>query len=267
MIIWNNQILDSGPLTSPQLFSGKGLFETILYENGIMWFAERHIRRLFHSARQLHFEEMPKHLDLQTVVSILKKHLIHKARIKCIMFSGKMEQSLGPNYFFQIIPIQRKNAWKDDISLITKRHPIYLHTFRKHKTINYGPYLFEHEQAQKAGFDEPLFLDENGKILETSIANIFAVKNQKIYTPPVSLGILPGIIREILLEEFPVEIKPISVNEINNFDYFFVTNSIRELRKVSQINKHVFRNFDDHFHSIKMKFEQIKEKYKKGEVT
>ncbi len=55
-------------------------------------------------------------------------------------------------------------------------------------------------EAVKAGFVEAIALDVNGNLSEGSGENIFAVKDDIIYTPPVSSSILPGITRTSIIQ-------------------------------------------------------------------
>ena len=58
-------------------------------------------------------------------------------------------------------------------------------------------------EAVKEGFDEVVMLNERGEVAECTSANIFAVKNGKILTPPLSSGCLEGVTRGILMEIAP----------------------------------------------------------------
>jgi branched-chain amino acid aminotransferase len=49
------------------------------------------------------------------------------------------------------------------------------------------------------GFDEPIFLNRDGKVCEASGANIFGVKDGEIWTPPLGSNILNGITRRTLI--------------------------------------------------------------------
>lgn len=53
--------------------------------------------------------------------------------------------------------------------------------------------------AIKNGYDEPIFLNRDGKVCEASGANIFGVKNGVVWTPPLSSNILNGITRRSLI--------------------------------------------------------------------
>lgn len=69
--------------------------------------------------------------------------------------------------------------------------------------------------AIKNGYDEPIFLNRDGKVCEASGANIFGVKDGVVWTPPLSSNILNGITRRSLISLF--EYMDIEVRE-ENFD-------------------------------------------------
>jgi len=54
--------------------------------------------------------------------------------------------------------------------------------------------------AQRGGFDDAIFLDQNGHVSEASAANLFIVRNGSVSTPPITDNILEGITRRSLLE-------------------------------------------------------------------
>jgi branched-chain amino acid aminotransferase len=55
-------------------------------------------------------------------------------------------------------------------------------------------------EAQRAGFDDAIFLDQNGHVSEASAANLFMVRNGSVLTPPLTDNILEGITRRTLIE-------------------------------------------------------------------
>jgi branched-chain amino acid aminotransferase len=55
-------------------------------------------------------------------------------------------------------------------------------------------------EAQREGFDEVVLLNERGEVSECTAANIFAVKGDKVLTPPLNSGCLEGVTRGVLTE-------------------------------------------------------------------
>jgi branched-chain amino acid aminotransferase len=71
------------------------------------------------------------------------------------------------------------------------------------KSISWLNNVWAVSEAVKEGFDEVVMLNERGEVAECTSANIFAVKNGKILTPPLSSGCLEGVTRGILMEIAP----------------------------------------------------------------
>ena len=66
---------------------------------------------------------------------------------------------------------------------------------------NYGQLLgSQHMAARRLGLDDAIFVDENGMIAEASTANIFYVKDGKVYTPSDDAAILLGITRDSMIK-------------------------------------------------------------------
>ena len=55
-------------------------------------------------------------------------------------------------------------------------------------------------EANRAGYDEAILLTAEGLIADGSGENIFVVRDGKIFTPPISMSILPGITRETIVD-------------------------------------------------------------------
>ena len=59
--------------------------------------------------------------------------------------------------------------------------------------------------ARAAGATEALFVDADGHVLEASSQNVFMVRDGQLFTPPLSLNLLPGVTRALILEHWPVQ--------------------------------------------------------------
>ena len=64
-----------------------------------------------------------------------------------------------------------------------------------------------HRPHLSLGEQEKIYHNKSGELLETSIGNLVLKISGKLYTPPIRLGILPGIYRQYLLETGQVEEK------------------------------------------------------------
>jgi branched-chain amino acid aminotransferase len=98
-------------------------------------------------------------------------------------------------------------------------------------------------EAQKEGFDEVVLLNERGEVAECTAANIFAVKNGKIHTPPLNSGCLEGVTRGILFEIAPeagisVVEQALHPDDLYSADEVFITSTNRNLIGVGEIAGH-----------------------------
>lgn len=94
--------------------------------------------------------------------------------------------------------------------------------------------------AQKEGFDEVVLLNERGEVAECTAANIFAVKNGKVFTPPLNSGCLEGVTRGILFEIAPeagvsVVEQALQPEDLYSADEVFISSTNRNLIGVGEI--------------------------------
>lgn len=92
---------------------------------------------------------------------------------------------------------------------------------------NRGIYQEAFEWAQSKELDEAILLNSEGNILEGSFTNVFILKDDKIYTPPISTGIVSGCFRRLLNGQPFVTIKALNKEDWDNADEIFLTNALR----------------------------------------
>lgn len=79
------------------------------------------------------------------------------------------------------------------------------------------------------GEQEIIYHNATGELLETSIGNLVLKINGKLYTPPTSLGILPGIYRQHLLERGLVDEKVLTLKDLAQAEAIYGCNAVRGL--------------------------------------
>lgn len=102
-------------------------------------------------------------------------------------------------------------------------------------------------KAQRTGFDDVIFLNQNGYITESSRSNIFIIKNGCVLTPPVSTGILDGITRRSIIElcehlQIPIIQQNMTRYDLYSSDCVFLTGSTSGITYVSKIDDITFSN-------------------------
>ena len=111
------------------------------------------------------------------------------------------------------------------------------------KTISWLDSVWAVAEAQRAGFDEVLLLNERGEVSECTAANVFMVKEEKVFTPPLSSGCLEGVTRGILLEiaseaGTSVVEQTLRLEDLYRADEVFVTSTNRNAIGVKEISGH-----------------------------
>lgn len=103
-------------------------------------------------------------------------------------------------------------------------------------------------EAIKNGFDEPIFLNRDGKVCEASGANIFGVKDGVVWTPPLGSNILNGITRRSLITLLRSEMG-ISVREENfdrsmlyTFDELFLSGTAAKVTPIRSVDRRLIGN-------------------------
>ena len=201
-------IIDSG------LFFGRGVFETILV-NANAIFLKEHIDRLNKSILALNLGE---EISYEEVYNFIKNNDIKNKALK-ITVTEK-------NIIYTLREIKYKNEDYENGFNIRFSEVLRNSTSRivNFKTLNYLENIIEYEICQKEGFNETIFLNEKGFVAEGCTTNVFIIKDNKIFTPKISCGLLPGIIRGWVISNFEVVEKEITKEELLNSDEIFLTN-------------------------------------------
>ena len=252
--ITNSQLSSISPCDRGLLL-GDGVFETFLIKEGRVVFFEDHWRRLLNSAKLLSISLMtnPSELRLIILKLILMNDLskgLARLRITLTRGIGKMGvEFANNNKSTLIVSITKyipspKNMFKTIISTTRRNEYSFLSNI---KSCNYLDNILAREQASQQHADEALMLNTKGYLACASTANIFLTKKDKLYTPPISAGILPGITRKAvfrLCEELKINIEEINISpkELSLFNEIFITNSLIGIKPILSMGDLAFSN-------------------------
>lgn len=115
----------------------------------------------------------------------------------------------------------------------------------RHKTLAYTDNIMAMRAAIASGFDDALLLSVDGKLACAPAANLFVHAGGRLVTPPVTDGAMPGVIRGWLLRTgaaagLVVEEESLTLAQLQEADGVFLTNSLRILQPVTEIDGRVF---------------------------
>jgi branched-chain amino acid aminotransferase len=98
------------------------------------------------------------------------------------------------------------------------------------------------DEAQRAGYDDAIFLTQDGHVSEASAANIFLLRKGGLITPPVTADILEGITRDAVMElaekelGMPVDKRDVDRTELYAADEVFLTGTGYQIAPVVEID-------------------------------
>lgn len=214
---------------SSLLIHGLGLFETLRVSGGVPEFLEHHIRRMSASARFLGLD-----FSEEGFVSALAEALADRSpdpdwRVRIILFQDEL-----PRYLAHAEPL---GPTPESVNLCLSDYRVFSgNPLCQHKTTSRLLYHLAQRGAEAAGFWDAVLLNERGEIAETGRANLLVLVDGELLTPPLSSGVLPGIIRGILMEQGLAREKVITSDDIRRAEAGFVTNSLIRVSGVSGIN-------------------------------
>jgi para-aminobenzoate synthetase/4-amino-4-deoxychorismate lyase len=102
--------------------------------------------------------------------------------------------------------------------------------FLRHKTSLRATYETAFARATEAGLDEAIFLNSRGDVAEASRNTIFVEADGELLTPPLSSGVLPGVLRHTLIQSGEAVEQKLSLTDISTAPRWFLGNSLHGLR-------------------------------------
>jgi 4-amino-4-deoxychorismate lyase len=234
-----------------RVFLGEGLFETLQVIDAKPCYPEQHWQRLTKAALYL---AIPFQLALELWIEKLNQFIrlknLSNGGIKIILAAGKAPRGLlaraedshlvftAFHYVKSTQPLRLVSAaWQRDA-----KNPIY-----QFKSINYLEAIIARREAQAAGADEVLFFNFQNQATDTTIANLFIIKNNCLFTPSLSSGVLSGIIRQrliILCKEQGIECSEIELakDRLIQADAAFTSNALQGLRPIQSWDDQLFNS-------------------------
>ncbi len=249
---------------------GDGCFDTFRSYKGKFLKLEEHFSRLIDTANYLGIEAnfgfedyKNKILELLNVSDFLDRDAL--IRVQCWREGdrGYYSESTQGQWVTSCSEI---SSFKNSISLssVSVRAIPSEALERKYKLSNGLNYIQAAREATRIGSDDALMLTTSNKVSETTKANIFWVKGEKVYTPSVDCDLLAGITRNSIIElisstnSLEVIEGIFDLDQIKQSEAIFVTNSICELIPVNVLDSIKFDVNHIHIQSIKDSFEEYK---------
>lgn len=234
---------------------GDGLFETMKLVNGNIPLATYHFERLFAGMKLLDFKIpglFTKEQLLNEIKQLAEKNNCSKlARARLLVSRGNggvKDCDDHLQYTIECTAADENINRLNENGFIIDIFPDAVKSCDKYsnlKSTSYLAYVMAARYARENKLNDALILNQHGRICETSIANIFWIKEGIIYTPPLTEGCVAGVMRKRILESrAAINEVPATLEELINADELFLTNSVYGIRWVKLLRDEVYTNIN-----------------------
>ncbi len=247
-INYNGQLMAVGDISIPSgshmLRYGFGLFETMLVRDGVIVRAAYHWERLFAGMRQLQFGAhpfTPQQLTAEVLRCAQRNGMERFARVRLQVYAGTggFPEGIGqsPGFFIACqAPDPHILTWHEPGLVMGIAEGLYKSndTLANLKTTGMIRYIMAAQQARHHNWDDAFVLNTQGHIIESTIANVFWIKDGAVYTPPLSEGCIAGVMRRSIMDTPGITVteQPLTRSLLHTADEVFLTNAIRGVRWV-----------------------------------
>ncbi|MDK9717374.1 MAG: aminodeoxychorismate synthase component I [Trichlorobacter sp.] len=190
------------------------LLESLLLEDGSYPRLERHLDRLCWSASRLGYS-----CDQQQIRQALLEHAAgttgqHKTRLLLAQDGRYQIESSELQQIQQPLKIAVATTPADPNNLL-----LYLKTEQRER--------YNQARQEQPEADEVLLINDRGELTEGSFTNLVLKLDNRLVTPPLACGLLPGVMRQELLEQGTIEEQVLYLRDLQRADEIWLINSVR----------------------------------------
>ncbi|OGH66673.1 MAG: hypothetical protein A3B90_02455 [Candidatus Magasanikbacteria bacterium RIFCSPHIGHO2_02_FULL_41_13] len=233
---------------------GDGIFETIPTFKEKIIFLKEHINRLFEGCNKLYFKlPWDKKAMLNLVNLTFEKNVkFEYGRIRIIVTRGTNKDGASTEDVLQSPPeliivitenkLPSRVVAEKGLKLMTTKE---LRPYPEIKTINFIPSVLGQILAKKKGYDDVLFVKENGDVLEGGRFNVFIVKNNILKT--ASHDVLNGVtaaktIKMAQKMGFITKKQKVQLDELISADEVFATGTTKRIIPIIKVDNNTIAN-------------------------
>jgi len=218
------------------------VFESLRTYDRRPFHLDEHLARLYRSAELIDLDIPYTREQIAAVIrEVIARNAYKHATIRIFVTGGETEDSILPTgkpvLVVLITPLGERDMQRfaQGIKVITTR---LQRIMPEAKTNNYVAAVRALKEAARHNATDVLFVNEQGHVLEATRSNFFIFRGDTLVTP--RQGILIGVTRNVVLnlarDRFPVEERPVLLDELSLVDEAFITSSSKEILPVVQID-------------------------------
>jgi branched-chain amino acid aminotransferase len=240
---------------------GDGVFETLFVSSGKIHFFEEHFARLSKATKILKMS-VPAKINFESerikenILSLLRKNKqFTGAKIRISVFrTGAGLYTPETNDFEYLIESESLNRNKYELNQFGLRLGAYRDITKDPNLISGFKngsaliYVLAGIYCKTGNYDDCLIFNSKSNIIESVSSNIFFVKNDELFTPPISEGCIDGVMRKQVIRlalENQIAVhseNPISEKDFYQADEVFLTNAVSGIRWAISYGERRFYN-------------------------
>jgi branched-subunit amino acid aminotransferase/4-amino-4-deoxychorismate lyase len=252
-VFLNGAILDADKaqvsITDSSFLYGIGLFETMRAVRGRVFRLSDHLARLNASASALGIRSQYTADEISAAIDrLMQANELTEARLRLSLSNGPIRLDGNPSSTLLITaaaftPYPQDYYDKGVRVILTDFRQNAKDPFAGRKTTCYGPRLTALRVAHERLAAEALWFTTENTLAEGCISSVFLVREGKLYTPPLTTPVLPGIARKTVLElaaaeKLQVLENPLTIDDLLAAEEIFLTNVIMQVLPVIAVEAH-----------------------------
>lgn len=198
-----------------------GIFETIKTVNGRPIALARHMRRALSSAAELGITLPDEERIRRELMAVLSEDTFAVGRLR-LCFADNLFHISHAQYE-ELTEPGRLNFYSETVPGLL------------HKVFPYDHRFSIIQAANDEGFDDSILFNGKNEITETAVANLVFRVEESWVTPPISAGVLPGVVRAIAIKNCGVTVRAIHISEIPEIQSGFMLSSLRIAQPIAFI--------------------------------
>lgn len=243
--LWHNgRLTQEGPVFTAQdrIRFGDGVFDTMLAADGRAVYAEDHFERLIRHARAIHIRpDFTFNQFAAAAHALLEQNgFSGRAVLRTIITRGAAECGLRPP---ETPAIEIVMTAQTAPAAYPPCHAILSETIRRNahsplsriKSLNYGEAVLGLIEAGQKNANEVIFLNHAGRIACASAGNVFVMLEGRLFTPPLTEGVVDGITRRKLIDDGAAE-RILTLSDLASSQGIYITSAIRGVFPVTSFN-------------------------------
>ena len=233
--------------TDAGFLHGASAFTTMLAYKGVVFRLDRHLSRLMATVRKFSLRTDATTEGLAVATSeLLAANELTEGRVRITLSPGNIGQD-KPTTLVTAEPLpEYPEHWYTEgitVAVASFKQPVS-DPACGHKTGCYFARVLARQEAAAVGAEEALWYTPENYLAEACFCNVFLVLGGKVHTPGVATPVLPGIVREAVIElcgQLDIQCdteSPLTVRQMLAAQEMFLTASCSGIRPVARIERH-----------------------------